>query len=63
MNLDPKFIVSQLMNNPRFKNNAVMQNAFKMYQQGDEKGLTELCQNVCKSNGTSMEEMRKKYGI
>ena len=63
MNLNPNFVVNQLMNNPRFKNNAVMQNAFKMYQNGDTKGLQDLCQNVCKSNGTTVEEMRRKYGI
>lgn len=64
MNLNPQaMIVNSIMNNPKFKNNAVMQNAIKMYQSGDEKGLTELCNNVCQSNGTSVEEMRKKYGI
>lgn len=63
MNLNPNFILNQIKNNPKFRNNTVMQNALQMYQNGDEKGLNELCQNVCKSNGTSMEEMRKKYGI
>lgn len=63
MNLEPNFIINQLKNNPKFKNNPVMQNALNMYQQGDNKGLTELCKNVCQSNGTSIEEMRKKYGI
>ena len=63
MNQQPNFIVNQIINNPRFQNNPVMQNAIKMYQQGNEKGLTELCENVCKSNGTSIEEMRRKYGI
>lgn len=63
MNLNPNFILNQIKNNPKFKNNTVMQNALQMYQNGDNQGLTELCENVCKSNGTSMEEMRKKYGI
>lgn len=54
------FIVNQIMNNPKFKNNTVMQNAIRMYQQGDEKGLVELCNNVCKNNGTSYEEMKNK---
>lgn len=61
--INPQMLVNQMMNNPRFQNNPVMQNALKMYQQGDSKGLTELCENVCKSNGTSIEEMRKKMGI
>ena len=60
---NPNFIVNQIMNAPQFRNNTVMQNAIKMYQSGDNKGLTELCENVCKNNGTSVEEMRKKYGI
>lgn len=54
------FIVNQLMNNPKFKNNPVMQNAFKMYQNGDTKGLNDLCNNVCRANGTTMEEMRNR---
>lgn len=60
---NPNFIINSLMNNPMFKDNTVMQNAFTMYQNGDNKGLTELCENVCKSKGTTIEEMRKKYGI
>ena len=61
--INAEFLVRQIMNNPQMQNNPIMQNAIKMYQQGNEKGLTELCQNVCKTNGTSIEEMRRKYGI
>ena len=61
--INAEMIINSIKNNPNFRNNTVMQNALTMYQNGDNKGLTELCENVCKSNGTSVEEMRKKYGI
>lgn len=60
---NPNFIINQIKNNPKLMNNTVMQNALTMYQNGDNKGLTELCENVCQSNGTSMKEMRKKFGF
>lgn len=61
--INTQFILNQIMNNPQMQNNPVMQNAFKLYQSGDNKGLWDLCNNVCKSNGTSVDEIRKKYGI
>lgn len=61
--INADMVINSIKNSPNFRNNTIMQNALQMYQNGDQKGLTELCQNVCKSNGTTVEEMRKKYGI
>lgn len=61
--INAQMLIEQIKRNPRMQNNQIMQNALNMYQNGDNKGLWELCNNVCQSNGTTVDEIRKKYGI
>lgn len=55
--MQPNFIINQIMNDPRFNNNQIMQNAFAMYRNGDLKGLESLTRNVCQSQGKNLDEM------
>jgi len=55
--MQPNFIINQLMNDPRFKNNQILQNAFSMYRNGDTKGLENLTRNVCQSQGRDLNEL------
>lgn len=52
---------SQLMQNPMAKN------AMEMFQKGDNKGLQEMAENMCKERGTSVDEVKsmimKQFGI
>ena len=45
------------MNDPRFKNNATMQNAFSMYKNGNTKGIEELGMNVCQTQGRDINSL------
>lgn len=50
-------IVNQIMNDPRFKNNSTMQNAFQMYRNGNMNGVEELAKNVCQTQGKNINEL------
>lgn len=43
---------SQLMQNPMAKN------AMEMFQRGDNKGLQEMAENLCKERGTSVDNVK-----
>lgn len=60
-------ILMQAMRNPQaFLNqamqsgNPIVQNAIRMYQNGDKDGINEMAKNLCKEKGTSFEEMEKQ---
>lgn len=50
-------IVNQIMNDPRYKNNSTMQNAFQMYRNGNNQGVEELAKNVCQTQGRNINEL------
>lgn len=61
MNINPNYIVNQLMNNPRYKNNPVIQNALQLYMNGDSKGLQEVCKNVCREKGVNYDDIKRQF--
>lgn len=50
-------IVNQIMNDPKYKNNSTMQNAFQMYRNGNMNGVEELARNVCQTQGRNINEL------
>lgn len=50
-------IVNQIMNDPRFKNNSTMQNAFEMYRNGNTSGVEQLTRNVCQTQGRNINDL------
>lgn len=50
-------MVNQIMNDPRFKSNPTMQNAFQMYKQGNMQGLEQLGRNTCQTQGRNINEL------
>lgn len=44
------------MNDPRFRNNPTMQNAFKMYREGNAQGIENLARNVCNAQGRNIND-------
>lgn len=54
-----QMILNQMINSPQVKGNPMAQNALKMYQSGDTKGLKEMAENLCKENGTTAEDVKK----
>lgn len=59
-NLNPNFIIQQLMRNPNLANNQLAQNALHMYQNGDKNGLNEMMNNLCRERGVTKENVEKK---
>ena len=57
---NPQAFMQQAMNNSEIAKNPVAKNAFELYQKGDKEGLKQLAENLCKENGTTMEEMTKR---
>lgn len=50
-------VVNQIMNDPRYKNNSTMQNAFQMYRNGNNQGVEDLAKNVCNTQGRNINEL------
>lgn len=49
-------IINNIMNDPRFRNNPTMQNAFKMYREGNAQGIENLARNVCNAQGRNIND-------
>ena len=54
-----EIMLQRMMNSPQVQNNPLARNAMEMYKNGDSKGLQEMAENLCRENGTSIEEMKK----
>ena len=46
--------------NPNIKNNPLAQNAMKMYQNGDTKGLQNMAENMCKERGITVDQAKQQ---
>lgn len=53
-------IQSIIENNPNFKNNPLAQNAMKMYQNGDTRGLQNMAENMCKERGITVDQAKQQ---
>ena len=55
---NPQAFINQLQNTPQMQN-PMVQNAFKMYQNGDSKGLENLARNLCKEKEFKVEDVKQ----
>ena len=46
--------------NPNIQNNPLAQNAMKMYQNGDTKGLQNMAENMCKARGITVDQAKQQ---
>lgn len=53
-------LINQMMNSPQMRNNPMAQNALNMYQNGDTQGLKNMAENLCREQGTTVEEIKNK---
>lgn len=56
-------MVQQAMQNGNMMNNPVFSNAVGMYRNHNSEGLRNIADNLCRENGTTYEEMRRKLGV
>lgn len=62
--INPSVLFSQMLQrNPNYKDNPIANNAMQMFQQGNVNGLKELADNLAKSKGVDIGEVRKSLGI
>ena len=54
-----EIMLQRMMNSPQVQNNPLARNAMEMYKNGNSNGLQEMAENLCRENGTSIEEMKK----
>ncbi len=53
-------ILSQMMNLPQVQSNPMAKNAMDMYRKGDSQGLKTMAENLCRENGTTIEQMKNE---
>ena len=46
--------------NPNIQNNPLAQNAIKMYQNGDTRGLQNMAENMCKERGITVDQAKQQ---
>lgn len=46
--------------NPNIQNNPLAQNAMKMYQNGDTRGLQNMAENMCKERGITIDQAKQQ---
>ena len=49
--------------NPNIQNNPLAQNAMKMYQNGDTKGLQNMAENMCKERGITVDQAKQQVMV
>lgn len=60
---NPQAFLQNVMKDNQMMNNPMMKNAMEMYKNGNTQGLEQLVNNVAKQKGTSVEDIRKQFGI
>lgn len=60
---NPQAFLQNVVNNTQIMQNPMVQSAFQMAQKGDSKGLENLAQNICKTNGKDITDFKNKFGI
>jgi hypothetical protein len=53
-------IQSIIEGNPNVQNNPLAQNAIKMYQNGDTRGLQNMAENMCKERGITVDQAKQQ---
>lgn len=53
-------IQSMIESNPNIQNNPLAQNAMKMYQNGDTRGLQNMAENMCKERGITVDQAKQQ---
>ncbi len=55
---NPQAMLNQMMNNSQIMSNPMAKNVVEMMQKGDRQGLQNMAENMCKENGTTIEQMK-----
>lgn len=65
--MNNQFVMNLIMNNPNVRNNPMMQNAIRMYQNGDVNGLNSMANNLAREKNVDInklaEDIKRKIGM
>lgn len=54
--MNNEFILQQIMNSPQVRGNSMAQNALRLYQNNDIKGLNEMANNLAKERNIDLNQ-------
>ena len=64
---NPQQFMQHISGNSQIMNNPMMQNAFNMYQNGDNDGLKNLAENICREKGINpddaLKQIKSQFGM
>lgn len=58
-----QMLLQKIANNNQALNNPMFINAMQMYKSGDQKGLQQMAENLCRTKGTTPDEIAKQYNL
>ena len=65
--MNNQLVMNLIMNNPNVRNNPMMQNAIRMYQNGDVNGLNSMANNLAREKNVDInklaEDIKRKIGM
>lgn len=62
-NMQLNQLVNGFLNNQQVMQNPICANAIQMYMNHNTQGLTQLAENLCRENGTTLKEQKIKLGF
>lgn len=60
---NPQQMLNMILNNSQAMQNPIFANAVNLYKQNDVQGLQQIAQNLCKSKGISIDDVKRQIGL
>lgn len=59
--INPRSILTQMMNNPQVMNNPMAASVLNSYKNGNSEELTKVTGNIFQEYGTNVEDVKKQF--
>lgn len=61
MNVNPRALLSSMMNNPQVMNNPMAASVLNSYRAGNSEELSKVTGNIFQEYGTNVDDVRKQF--
>ena len=61
MNVNPRCLLSSMMNNPQVMNNPMAASVLNSYRAGNSEELSKVTGNIFQEYGTNVDDVRKQF--
>ncbi len=61
MNVNPRALLSSMMNNPQVMNNPMASSVLNSYRAGNSEELSKVTGNIFQEYGTNVDDVRKQF--